>query len=238
MRSGSMSFLVGLAIIIFFGSRADLKCDRSESKLVACEFTSSNLLSTSITPIPLGQLISAKVEESSSTDGSTYRVLLFTKNGTIPMTIFFSNGIANHQKDADEINNFLKGIDRSSLQIHQDSRWFAYTSGGIFALIGGVFIYASIFRKIQTSCVFDKTAGRMFLNEQILWQTETREFFLHDIKEVQILEDTDSDGDKTYRTQAILKSGEKILLQISSPISTHPKVVESINQFLNISPHP
>jgi hypothetical protein len=54
---GTPFFLAGLAVIIFFGNLVDLKCDRSASNQVACELTSSNLLSKHITSIPSGQLI-------------------------------------------------------------------------------------------------------------------------------------------------------------------------------------
>jgi hypothetical protein len=236
---GTPFFLAGIGIIILFGNLVDLKCDRSTSNQVACELTSSNLLSKHITQIPSGQLVSADVQESSSSDGNTYRVLLLTKSGTIAMTEFFSGGTdINHQKDADKINDFLKSPDQSSLRISQDHRWFAYPFGGLFALIGGGIIYGSIVTKFQKSCIFDKTADRMWLKQQSLFQTETREIVLRYIREVQMVEGKDSDGDKTYSTKVILKSGEEISLQISSSTPKYPKVVASINQFLGISPRP
>lgn len=234
---GTPFFLGGLAIVISFGNLVDLKCDRSASSQIACELTSSNLLSKRITQIPSGQLVSADVQERSSSDGYTYRVVLLTKSGTIAMTEFFSGGTGvNHQTDADKINDFLKGPDRSSLRISQDHRLFAYLFGGLFTLVGCGIIYGSIVTKSQTSCIFDKTADRMWLKQQSLSQTETREIVLRYIKELQIIEDKDNDGDKTYSAKVILKSGEEISLQISSPAPKYPKVVESINRFLGLSP--
>jgi hypothetical protein len=228
-------FLAGLPIIIFFGKLTTLKCARLEATQVACELTTSSLLGGHITPIPTGQLRGAEVEVNESSDGDTYRVALLTKNNSIPLSSVYSSGEEGKREKADQINAFIRNPGETSLIIQQDDRWFAYPFGGIFTLVGGGIILSSLMLKLETSCIFDKGLGRMYLNRQnILKKEETREYMLHEIKEAIVVEGTDKEGDIVYNTKLILSSGEQITLPTSGVSSNHYEITQSINRFLGI----
>ena len=57
---------------------------------------------------------------------------------------------------------------------------------------------------------------------------------LDEIKEVRVIEETDSDGDIIHNTNLILKSGEQITLDISGSKSEKYNIAQSINQFIGI----
>ncbi len=236
---GAPFFLAGLAVILFIGNLSALKCDRVAATQIACKLTSANILRQKIVPIEAGQLQGAEVQVNEDSDGDTYRVVLITKSGKIPLTDVYSSGIGTkYRENVDKINSFIGNPAQESLLIQQDDRWFAYPFGGIFMLVGGGIILGSLRWKFQTSCIFNKSTGKMYLTEQSLIESESKEWMLHHIKEAKAIAGTDSDGDKTYNTKLILKSGEEIALEIPNPASNHYKVTESINRFLGISTSP
>ena len=83
---GTLFFISGLAIIMFFGELARLNCERLEPTQVSCQLISSRLLRKQVISIPTGQLQSAQIEVSEDDDGDTYRIVLITKNDRIPLT--------------------------------------------------------------------------------------------------------------------------------------------------------
>lgn len=220
--------------MIFLGQLTTLLCQRLEPTQVACELTSSSLLGERMLSIPTGELQSAEVEVNEDSDGDTYRVVLVTKNSRIPLSDVYSSGERGKRTRANQINAFISNPEQMSLRIQQDHRWFAYSLGGIFAVVGGGIILSSLMWKIQTSCLFDKGSGRMYLKQQNIFTSEMREQMLPEILEARVIEGTDSDGDKNYATKLLLRAGEHIPLQISGSASAHYKIAQSINQFLGV----
>jgi hypothetical protein len=225
---GTAFLLAGLEIIISWGNLTDLQCDRSATKQITCKITSSNLRRKYITPIAPGQLQSAEVEVREGKQ-RTYRVVLITKSGNIPLNNIYSSGFGvKHQENSDRINRFISNPEQISLHIQQNDRWFAYLGGSVFALAGGVIIYSSLIAKSLTSCIFDKKADRVWLKQRNVFRSEMRELTLRYIKEVRVTKVKD----KTYSTNLILMSGEEIPLEVSNLASNYYKVSESINKFL------
>lgn len=233
MLMGIFFFLSGLGFMITLGRLVELKCKRVEPTQVACELISSNLLGKHTTPIPTGQLQGAEVDKTSDSEETFYRVELLTKNGRVPLTeMYFGSG--RQYEQADQINAFVSNPQQMSLKIQQRHSWLAYPFGGLFAFVGGCITFGCMIRKFQTSCIFDKGSHRMYLKQHNVFKSEVIEHMIHEIKEAQVVEGTDSDGDKTYSTSLVLHSGEPIPLQIDGSGAEHYKIAQSINHFLGV----
>ncbi len=234
-------FLIGLSIIIFWNNLNTLKCNRIKATQVACELTTSSLLGEHITPIPTGQLRGAEVEvgRSSDSDGNTntyYRVILLTKNSSIRLRASYSWEEDEEYRKAYQINSFIRNEELPSLIVQEKPHWLNYLFGGVFTLAGTSLILTSLILKLDTSCIFDKGSGRMYLKQKNLFkQEEIREEMLHKIKKVLVVEKTDKEGDKTYSAQLILSSGEKISLPTSGGFRNNDRIIQSINQFLGLT---
>ncbi len=225
--------LGGLAVLIFFDKLTTLKCHRLEPTQVACEVIASGLFGKKITSIPAGQLQSATVEVNRTSDGGSYRIALITKNKTIPFTFLYHSGTGKYQK-AKQINAFLNNPQQMSLKIQEDDRWLAYPLGGVFALVGGGIIFGSLMWKIPTSCIFDKSSNLVYWNKKNLFQSETREQRLDEIREVKVIETNYSiNDDKIYKLVLSLRSSQQISLSITGSQSDLAQLAESINLFLS-----
>lgn len=88
------------------------------------------------TLIPLEGLQNATVETSSDSDGDTYRVVLMTNEGVIPMTNSFESRYGSKQELAGKINNFLSNPNERFLLAEEKSWWVLYLIGGVFLLPG------------------------------------------------------------------------------------------------------
>ncbi|NET31538.1 MAG: hypothetical protein F6K19_06000 [Cyanothece sp. SIO1E1] len=242
---GSTFFGVGLGTIIIFGKLAVLKCDRIEPTQVTCELISSDLLGQDVAVIR--RLQGAEVDVSSDSDSDTYRIVLIANSKRIPLTKAYSAGASGKYQKVDQINTFINNSAASSLKIQEEHRWFAYPFGGVFMLCGGGITLTFLLQKTPTLCVFDKASGRVFLKRQnMLFQSDTQEEKLDAIKMAQVNEITDTDGDTSYSTELVFKSGDPIslessLLRKSGLIGKFERaskfeLAQSINQFLEIKP--
>lgn len=227
-------FLVGLAVSLFLGKLTQLKCNRLEPTQVACQLVSSGILNTRTTEIPVGALQGAEIETSRDSDGdATYRVALITRQGRLPLTDSYSAGLGtNHQQNVNQINAFLSRADQENLVIQQDDRWLAFIFGGIFMLVGGGVTAGGLLAQFLSACIIDKTAGQLYLERKNSFRTKRKEYPLHEIQAVEAVEGRDSDGDPTYATYLILRSGEKIPLKLTGARNDHFALADAINQFL------
>jgi hypothetical protein len=181
----------------------------------------------------------SQIEVSQGDDSDTYRVSLLTNNGNIPLTDYYSSGKSHFQR-AKQINEFIRNQKQMSLIIKQDDRWF-FLPLSLFLLVGIGCIYSTINLKTQTDCIFAKKLNRMYLKRQSIWQkivseSDISQWRLQEIKQAQVLESIDGDGDKTYQTKLILKSGAPIDIEISGSKSEHDQIAQAINNFLGLSP--
>lgn len=232
MKFGMPFLLAGLAAILFFGEVAILTCTRLEPLQVVCKLTNSSLLRKRITQIPLGELQGADVQVNEDSDGDTYRVVLITKSDTIPLTSVYSSGQHGKRKKAEQINAFLANPEQTTLTIRQDDRWMFYLGGSVSTLVGAGILWGIVFTKSLKTCVFDKRSGCLSMIKKSWVASETKQVPLRDIKAAQVIEDTDSDGDKTYSTQLTLRSGDPIRLPVFGDSEQHYKLADAINTFL------
>ncbi len=124
----------GLLLVILFGKVTILECNYSRQNQIVCQLESSGLLGKKLTKIK--QIQGTEVEVNSDSDGDTYRVVIISKNGKIPLTDYYSSGRLGKYRQVEQINYFINNPETPNLKIKNDGRWFAYPSGGIFILIG------------------------------------------------------------------------------------------------------
>ncbi|MBD0385190.1 MAG: hypothetical protein ICV54_01320 [Nostoc sp. C3-bin3] len=176
------------------------------------------------------------------THGSiTYNLVLLTKNNSIPlrMSAPFS-GVNGEEKEKREkskkINSFLLNKEQTSLIIQQDDRLLIAILGGPHILFGSILIVTVLFWKLEISCLFDKSLGRMCLkSSNLLKQEKTREVMLHKIKKAVVVEETNKKGKKVSSLQLILSSGEEITLIQLGVRANNYEITQSINQFLGLT---
>lgn len=233
---GTPFLLIGLGIILISSPLSTLKCQRVEPTQGSCQLVNSSLLGSNETKIPLNQLQSAKVDVSKVSDGdNTYRVVLLTKDGEIPMSLGTSDA-GEKQKNAARINAFIDNPEEISLHVQQDDRESVYFLGGICGLVGGGLVFGSLlYGEFIVSYTFDKALDLVKLKRQTLLHTKVTELSLREINQVDIKEKTDSEGDKTYSVWLNLKSGEHISLSLQgiTDKQNNQKIAECIRQFLN-----
>lgn len=102
---GGVFFLVG-AFITVLTSQYNLLFDKTIDQLTMIR---KNLLGKNLSIYKISEIKEAYVEESSDSDGTTYRVVLLMITGpNIPLSAYYSSGFNDKQKLALSINNFLK----------------------------------------------------------------------------------------------------------------------------------
>lgn len=124
---------VGLFIIVIFGQTSTLMCERVESDQVRCRLK-SGFLGIVFSETEIHHLQSARVEVSKSSD--TYRVMLVSNSGNVPLTSHYSGGgQSDKERMAGRINAFIASPNQPSLEIRTTS-WFVYIGGAVFVLAG------------------------------------------------------------------------------------------------------
>ncbi|BAQ65274.1 hypothetical protein [Geminocystis sp. NIES-3709] len=230
-------FSAGIAVIIFLGKLNTLKCNHAiipqaqiETQQISCQLTRQGLMRKETINIP--QLYEVELGVSDSDDGETYRIELITSQGKIPLAEVYSSGSKNKRKKLKKIKSFIKNSNEDSLIIKQDDRFFAYPFGGIFVLVGGSLMVASLTFFRQIYCIFDKTKGKFFMREDNPFKSVIKEYRLGEIKRIEMLEEKDSDGDKVLKPKIILHRGLEIGIDLTGNMSEKEKTIKSINNFL------
>lgn len=146
---GLLFFLVGLAVMLFLGQMVTLTCVRSQPPPGYCTLRSANMVSARETIIPITDLRGASLDISYGDDGETYRVLLQTSDGSLPMTGYYSSGFKAKQRAVDQVNSFLMYDTMQTLYVKSDDRiWIAIFSG-IFAGCGALVLTLALLKVIR-----------------------------------------------------------------------------------------
>lgn len=227
---GGLFIATGFVPSLFIGDQT-LECDRATQR---CQIERSTLWQTTSEQFSLNHLEAAEVDVSRDSDGDrTYRVLLQTYEGSIPLTTYFSSGRSMHSNQVQTINAFLQDANQPSLLIRQNDSWIGLLFSGVFTLLGGVMVVWA--GKIVT-CDFDKQAHQFTLKRRGILGTTTIQHPLHHIQSC-LLERSRSSGSKaTYRVSLMLRSGELIPLTkyYTSCYEAHAATENAIQSFLQI----
>ncbi len=142
MLMGGIFMAVGLGVLWFMGARTTLVCDRPEPRTGQCTLASANALGLNARSqtFPVAEVQRADLQVSvDDEDGSeTYRVVLHTELGEVPLTDYYSSGRDDKRQNTDRINAFLDDAGARALTVSQDDRFFAALFGGLFACAGGL----------------------------------------------------------------------------------------------------
>ncbi len=212
---------VFLLVCLLFFEISILKCNRTEPSQIDCELTSSKVFRKRVTTVT--GLQTAEVEVSSSSDGDTYRIILVTKNGQIPMTDgYYSPPTGNESR----INDFINNQNVLSLNIREGASLFmilVFVGTVVFLFLASV---ASLFHHQLVSLSFDKVGRKVtFKYRNLLSKTKFRQESLDRIDRAKVYKDSEEDD----HLKLILKSGESIDLPLKRD---HTQVARMINQFL------
>ncbi|MBD0335605.1 MAG: hypothetical protein ICV62_08955, partial [Cyanobacteria bacterium Co-bin13] len=212
------------------------ECSRTAA--AQCELVQSSPLGSRSRTFPIASLQQAGVETHRNSDGDyTYRVVLTTDQGLVPLTNAYSSGNGFHQNRAAQINQFIQTPTASSLRIHQDDRWL----GLLFLLLfSGSGIALTLFVGKVVTCDFDKGMGQLTFTQRGLLKTETIRHPLHHLVGVTLQRSSGSKGGYTYRVAMVLKSGETLPLTsyYDSGKRDKEKTADTIRSFLGLSASP
>jgi len=132
----------GLAIVYFLGKDINFMCSRAADRCIIEEtniFGETELVET----LELRKLAGAEVIEKRDSDGDyTYKVMLITNQGRIPLSGMSSSDHRSHRKNAEKINEYVNSYNES-LEIEQAGT-FGRIFGFVFAGIGGLLLLGSL----------------------------------------------------------------------------------------------
>jgi hypothetical protein len=128
---------VGLATMYFIGRVNTLTCSRDITNNQTCALITTWMGLTELSVRPLPQLTSAYVQDNCDEDGCTYRVMLSTRFGDLPLTSIYSSGKVDKQQKAEQVRLFLQDNSQAELKISE--------GGGLFILFPLIFIGMGLF---------------------------------------------------------------------------------------------
>ncbi len=205
---GIVFTLSSILVFILFGQSITLACNRLNTMNPSCTL-SRILIGFTLKEQTIDELHFARIAENTDSDGdSTYRIILETGEGNVPLRSYSSSG---RQKKADvveEINAFLKDNRQPTLSLH-------YTGGPnmvltlVFSLIGILEIIFGYMGRYNVWHI-DKTEHLLTHSRKGLRGTMVTEYALDEVSGAIVESSRDSDGDRTYRITFTTKTDERI----------------------------
>jgi hypothetical protein len=215
--------------VVFLGNQTTLTCSRSGQAV--CTLTQKTMLKTSTRTIPLSQLREAYVESNVDSEGDeTFRVVLRTASGDVPLTSSRSSGYAGKRDVANQINAFLQSSGSPTLTVEQDDRLLLYILGAIFAGVGSLLALLTS----RVALDLNRTTGLAVLSKASVVTRSSEEYLLEDLAGAEVQESSSSDGN-TYRVALVQHGGGRIPLTgyFSSGYKGKQEIADAINKFLH-----
>jgi len=144
--SNPEKFIFTILAVIFFGFGTlfsyllgqvnTLTCERGDRvDDLTCRLTTSwmNIRTLKVRSIP--RLDAAGIEEYCDDDGCTYRVILFSGAGNIPLSSAYTSAESSHRMTAERINTFLQDGSQQTLEVETGGGWILVVPV-IFAVLG------------------------------------------------------------------------------------------------------
>jgi hypothetical protein len=229
---GLVFVIVSIGMFYIFGQTTDLLCERSLSGSMQCRLARS-LLGISLRDDPLEALESAYVAQSRDSDGDvTYRVMLVTGGGEIPLTSYTSSGYRKKASIADQINKFVQGR-AANLSVRQGGT-VGMIASGVFFVVSIILIVSGV-QSRYTSWTFDLAEGMVTQHKETLTGIRNRSYPLDDIRNASVGRSRDSDGDSTYRVELFSEQEGPIPLTgwYSSGYKKKKRAVDMIQHYLD-----
>ena len=141
---GSIFFVLGAVFFVVFAQATSLDCARREPREIVCERESVLLGRVQMRQDSIRGLRGAWVDESCD-DGCTYRVVLTTDEGDVPLTGAYTSDQRTKVEITRAINGFVEG-DARTLQVEDRPPALLMALPILFMIIGPVATLASLFR--------------------------------------------------------------------------------------------
>lgn len=132
----------GLAVVYYLGHDTELNCRRTVNR---CVIEKTNVFGDTEVEetIRLGSLAGAEVIEKRDSDGDyTYKVMLITDEGRIPLSSVSTSDRKSHRENAQKINNYVNSFNET-LELVESGKWIRIF-GFVFAGIGGLMFLGSL----------------------------------------------------------------------------------------------
>ncbi len=226
---------MGLFIVVMFGQLSQLVCDRSQLGEVGwCELSQVSLRHSRTVYVPVGAV--DEVRTLPPTEQMTQRDAIWLRVGDryIPFALT-TLGDRDRRAIALRIRRFLLNPDLQTLEIVDDSRWFAYSFGSGFVLSG--LTISLLFGKVVI-CTFDRASQTFYLDRQGLLSHSHHSYPLNAIAAVDVDASAGSAG-STYRVAIWLETNTQpkhplpLMPYYSSGLKDKQAIVDRIRAFLN-----
>jgi hypothetical protein len=133
--AGALFLLAGASILVFFfPTHVRLRCDRQQD---VCTLEQSNLLERRSRSWRVGELTGARLESVDDEDGTSFRVWVETRSGSLPFTPY-SIGLSRRHKEAivRSISAYVRDTQTPTLDVSQDARTPLYSVAAGLMLLG------------------------------------------------------------------------------------------------------
>lgn len=222
----------GLIVFYFFGQTISLDCTREDTRYPRC-FVTLSLLNIKLKEQRIDALIESRIIESrDSDDDITYKIILETNQGNVPLTSYYSSGYESKARFVEDLNALLDVNTEQSFSLTYDSPGplimpIIFTVLGLQLVIFGFMGRENIWQinKIDRLMTHKR---RTFLGLKI------DQYSLDDIVDVTVASSQDSDGDSTFRISFTTNSGEYIPMTswFTSGYSRKAEAAALITEFL------
>lgn len=229
---GVLFIVMSGGMLYGFGQTTDLQCERNISGSMQCRLARS-LLGIALRDSPLEALQGAYVSESRDSDGDiTYRVMLETGDGDVPLTTYTSSGYGKKGSVADEINRFVEGRD-PTLTVRQGGM-LGIVISTVFLILSLLMIVGGVQSRF-TNWTLDLPEGTLTQHKETLTGVRNRTYALDDIQYANVGRSRDNDGDTTYRVELFSNQEGPIPLSAwySSGYRKKKRAVDVIQQYLD-----
>jgi hypothetical protein len=220
---------IGIVTMYAFGQTVALSCSR-DWQPDPCRIERT-WLSIPVKTTSLHSLLESYLDESSDSDGTSYRVMLVTQEGNVPLTSSYSSNYSQQLNIVREINAFLGNREQRTLEV-ESSGTFSLVFGLVFVFVGVGVLYAGI-RAFNLLWIFDREVGVLM---KVRNGNAEAEYPLSTISGVHVGVSRDSDGADTYRVELSLQTGERVPLTsfYSSGRRGKVRAAQAIRDFLAV----
>jgi hypothetical protein len=221
---GLIFALAGLAAFWFFGRSAEATCTRLEVREVRCEIKETLLgmvvsLKTAVNPS------AAQVQVNEDSDGDTYRVVLVTAQGAVPLTDAWS-GDGSFTQTETRLNQFLQNPAAKAVNVSQPPSPWIYLFPLCFTGFGVLMILGLSFK----TYTFDRDRDALLIKQESLRGTRVTEEPLAGLK-LTVRDHSYSDS-TSYRVHVLTSTGRAITLGNYGNQNSAQQLVQRIEDFI------
>ncbi|MFZ6029282.1 MAG: hypothetical protein ACOYYS_16340 [Chloroflexota bacterium] len=228
---GLLFALLDLPILYFFARSVTIHCERLEPKQITCTLNEKLFDAIPVRQRTIENVQGAEVETYSDSDGDTYKVVLLTTGGRIPLTPYSSSGYDDKAAVVAQVNQFVGAGRQDVLDIQQPVTWWLLL---MLLIFGGVGVSMLLFAK-TVQVEMDRSQGVLRIRKTGLLGSRTNEFLLREVEDISLESMDDNDGGTTYRIRFRMHTGEEIPLTsfYSSSVKDKQRAIDMMKEFLS-----